>query len=91
MGWDDGVGMTMDIGEDIFAGSGIVGLNFDTISHETHSDIGWYNLPHEQALLAKVAHVSQPRQPEKLWVGSKLGTRSDKVPVTESQLSSIEK
>jgi hypothetical protein len=40
MGWGYGVGVPMDVGEDIFAGSGIVGLNFDPISPETHSDLG---------------------------------------------------
>jgi len=31
--------------------------------------------------------IPAPRQSEKLWVGSKLDTRSDKISVTESQLS----
>jgi len=44
----------MDIGEDMFAGSGIVGLNFDPIRPEPHSDLGYTT----RALLAKVAHVT---------------------------------
>jgi len=30
----------LDVGEDIFAGSGNVGLNFDPIIPETHPDLG---------------------------------------------------
>jgi hypothetical protein len=41
MGWGYGVGVPMDVEEDIFAGSGILGFNIDPISLEIHSDLGY--------------------------------------------------